>query len=93
MMASNPTPINREYGGLTFITRPDFNLCYDNIAKSRKMSNMAMQPKDSIDYSILAALDPDFELGFTDAPMENGRRKNRLGTPFMPQVKFDNLQA
>ena len=95
MMASNPTPINREYGGLTFITRPDFNLCYDNIAKSRKMSNMALQPKDSLDYSILAALDPDFELGFSDSPVESktGIRRNRLGTPFMPQVRFDNLQA
>ncbi|EED6472141.1 hypothetical protein XI41_25240, partial [Salmonella enterica subsp. enterica serovar Derby] len=54
MMASNPTPVNREYGGLTFITRPDFNLCFDNIANSRKMSNMASQPKSSLDYSILA---------------------------------------
>lgn len=93
MMASNPTPVNREYGGLTFITRPDFNLCFDNIANSRKMSNMASQPKSSLDYSILAALDPDFELGFSDSPMEDGRRKNRLGTPFMKDIMFDNLQA
>lgn len=93
MMASNPTPVNREYGGLTFITRPDFNLCFDNIANSRKMSNMASQPKSSLDYSILAALDPDFELGFSDSPLKNGRRVNRLGTPFMKDIMFDNLQA
>ncbi|AFQ96778.1 phage virion structural protein [Erwinia phage phiEaH2] len=93
MMASNPTPINREYGGLTFITRPDFNLCFDNIANSRKMSNMASQPRSSLDYSILAALDPDFELGFSDPPMVKGRRVNRLGTPFLSEIMFDNLQA
>ena len=93
MMASNPTPVNREYGGVTFVTRPDFNLCFDNIANSRKMSNMASQPRSSLDYSILAALDPDFELGFPDPPIVNGRRVNRLGTPFLSEIMFDNLQA
>lgn len=93
MMASNPTPVNREYGGITLVTRPDFNLCFDNIANSRKMSNMASQPKSSLDYSILAALDPDFELGFSDSPMYKGRRRNRLGTPFLKDIMFDNLQA
>ena len=94
MMASNPVPVNREYGGITFFTRPDFNLSYDNIANSRRFSNMANQPIGSLDYSILAALDPDFELGFSDSPRTaNGRRKNRLGTPFLPSIPFDNLQA
>ncbi|ANZ49703.1 putative virion structural protein [Erwinia phage Machina] len=94
MMANNPVPVNREYGGMTFFTRPDFNLSYDNISNSRRMSNMAMQPKSSLDYSILAALDPDFELGFSDSPLTaRGLRKNRLGTPFLPDIPFDNLQA
>lgn len=93
-MASNPVPINREYGGLTFITRPDFNLDFDNIANSRRLSNMAAQPRSSLDYSILASLDPDFELGFSDSGRNSdGRRKNRLGTPFLPEIPFDNLQA
>lgn len=94
MMANNPIPVNREYGGLTFFTRPDFNLSYNNLANSRRFSNMAMQPKASLDYSLLAALDPDFELGFADSPVDSqGRRKSRLGTPFMPDILFDNLQA
>ncbi|ANZ48354.1 putative virion structural protein [Erwinia phage vB_EamM_Caitlin] len=94
MMANNPIPVNREYGGLTFFTRPDFNLDYNNIANSRRFSNMAMQPRSSLDYSLLAALDPDFELGFSDSPRDKyGRRLSRLGTPFMPDVPFDNLQA
>ncbi|AXF51193.1 putative virion structural protein [Erwinia phage Wellington] len=93
-MASSPVPINKEYGGLTFFTRPDFNLEFDNLANSRRFSNMAAQPKGSLDYSILAALDPDFELGFSDSPRNaNGQRKNRLGTPFHPDIPFDNLQA
>lgn len=94
MMANNPIPVNREFGALTFFTRPDFNLCYDNLTASRRFSNMAMQPKSSLDYSILAALDPDFELGFDDSPiLGNGRRKNRLGEPFNSDIPFDNLQA
>lgn len=94
MMANNPIPVNKEYGGLTFFTRPDFNLSYANIANSRRMSNMAMQPRSSLDYSLLAALDPDFELGFSDsATTSAGYRKNRLGTPFLPDLPFDNLQA
>lgn len=93
-MASTPIPLHREYGGVTFITRPDLNLSAENIANSRRLSDMASQPRSSLDYSILAALDPDFELGFSDSPtMRNGRRKNRLGTPFLPDIPFDNLQA
>ncbi|MGL5397268.1 MAG: hypothetical protein ACRDBQ_18625 [Shewanella sp.] len=94
MMANNPIPVNREYGALTFFTRTDMNLCYDNLSASRRFSNMAMQPKSSLDYAILASLDPDFELGFDDSPLlGNGQRKNRLGTPFNPEIPFDNLQA
>lgn len=94
MMANNPIPVNREYGGMTFVTRPDFNLSYDNITNSRRLSNMAMQPRSSLDYSILAALDPDFELGFADSPLTSNKlRKNRLGVPFLPEIPFDNLQA
>lgn len=94
MMANNPIPVNREYGGLTFFTRPDFNLDYNNIANSRRFSNMAMQPRSSLDYSLLAALDPDFELGFSDSSRNSrGALRSRLGTPFMPDIPFDNLQA
>lgn len=86
-MANNPMPGNREYGGLNFITRPDLNLDFQNIANSRIMSNMANKDRASLEYSILAALDPLFELGFADAD------EPRMGKPFHADVPFDNLQA
>lgn len=86
-MASNPMPTNREYGGLSFITRPDCNLDFQNIANSRIMSNMASQDRASLDYSILAALDPLFEFGFAE------NDEPRMGKPFHADVPFDNLQA
>ena len=93
-MANTPVATHREYGGVTFITRPDFNLSVENISNSRRFSDMASQPRSSLDYSILAALDPDFELGFPDSPRhESGRQKVRFGTPFLPDIPFDNLQA
>lgn len=94
-MVNDPVATNREYGTVTFITRPDCNLSEDNIGNSRILSNMAEQGPSSLDYSILGALDPDFELGFTDGAYDNKtkRKKNRLGTPFRPEIPFDNLQA
>lgn len=93
-MANTPVPLHREYGGVTFITRPDFNLSEENISNSRRLSDMASQPRSSLDYSILAALDPDFELGFPDSSRtKNGQQKSRFGTPFLPDIPFDNLQA
>lgn len=86
-MANNPVPVNREYGALTFITRPDLNLDFNNIAQSRRLANMCAQDAASMDYHILAALDPLFPFGFaaSDTPA--------LGKPFRPDVPFDNLQA
>lgn len=93
-MANNPLPTHREYGGITLVTRPDFNLTAANISNSRLLSDMASQPKSSLDYSILAALDPDFELGFSDpSRRSDGRVKSRFGVPFLPEIPFDNLQA
>ncbi|EBS0563365.1 hypothetical protein DTU56_09560 [Salmonella enterica subsp. enterica serovar Muenchen] len=86
-MANNPVPVNREYGGVSFIVRPDLNLDYNNISQSRRFANMCAQDTASLDYSILAALDPLFPFGFaaSDEPA--------LGKPFRPEVPFDNLQA
>lgn len=86
-IVNNPVPTNREVMGMVFFTRPDLNLDEMNVANSRRLSDMAMQPKDSLDYSILAALDP--QCPYTAADFN----KPALGMPCDPKVLFDNKQA
>ena len=86
-IVNNPVPVNREVMGMVLFSRPDMNFDENNVANSRKLSDMAAQDRSSIDYSILAALDP---LGFyTNARGENAR----LGVPCHSDIPFDNLQA
>lgn len=77
-------PQHRELQGYVFITRPDINLSEDNIANSRFFSWLASKPVDSVEFSILAALDPE-------CPLTNPHK--RRGMPTDARIPFDNLQA
>ena len=44
--------------GLTFFTRPDLNLSYDNVVTSRRLSNMNTKDKQSVPMYIRCVLDP-----------------------------------
>ena len=86
-IVSNPLPVNREAQTLVFQTRPDMNLNVDNVANSRRFSDMVAQDRSSIDYSIIAALDPL-------SPYTNSKGEGAtMGAPCFADVPFDNLQA
>lgn len=51
-------PANNEQYGLTFFTRPELNLSYDNIISQRKTQPLATTDRNSIHYAIRAMLDP-----------------------------------
>lgn len=86
-IVDNPVPVNREISSMVLITRPDFNFSENNIANSRKFADMLAQEKSSLDYMILAALDPDCI--YTSMKEHEGG----LGIPTHPSIPFDNLQA
>lgn len=86
-IVNNPVPVNREVMGMVMIVRPDMNFDENNIANSRKLSDMLSQDRTSIDYSIIAALDP--MCPYTNAKGDGAR----LGVPCHRDVPFDNLQA
>lgn len=77
-------PQHRELQGFVFITRPDINLTEENIANSRFFSWLASKPVESVEFSILAALDPE-------CPLTN--KHGRRGMPTDARIPFDNLQA
>lgn len=77
-------PQHRELQGYVFITRPDINLSEENIANSRFFSWLASKPVDSVEFSILAALD-------SECPLTNPHK--RRGMPTDARIPFDNLQA
>lgn len=53
-----PTPSNRESYGLTFFTRPDLNLSYDNLNAHRIMSPMQILDKFSMAQLVRNTLSP-----------------------------------
>ena len=85
--AATPVPKNREMSGLRFFTRPDMNLNQQNLSVSRRLQEMADSNPSSVNYAILAALDPLNE--FTAA----AKSVLYLGGPLKKTVPFDNKQA
>lgn len=86
-IVNNPVPINRDIQGLSFFVRPDLNLSEANVANSRRFSDMASQPHNSVDRAIMAMLDPlcPYTAKDFNYPM--------LGVGCHPEVPFDNKQA
>lgn len=56
--SGSPAPPNRDKYGMTFFTRPDLNLSYDNLAASRIMSALQTSDEYSLARAIRALLDP-----------------------------------
>lgn len=57
--AGNPVPLNNEQHGLTFITRPNLDLSYDNIKFFRPFNSLLAEDPNSIQRAIRAYLDPE----------------------------------
>lgn len=55
----NPQPTNTDNYGLTFFTRPNLNLTYDNLQADRRMMPLASQDPTSYQSAIRNWLDPD----------------------------------
>ncbi len=85
-MTPNHTPKNKETQGMTFYTRPDFNLSYAQMLKSPRFKDLMESDHASDNYAIIAALDPESEL--TLIPGATG-----MGAPLKPGIPFDNRQA
>lgn len=84
---TDPVPQGRDYNPMVFYVRPGINLAMANISNSRRWVDRIRQPRSSIDYSIMAALDTQWPLGF--AKPEDAR----MGRPYTADVLFDNRQA
>lgn len=54
----SPVPPNRDHYGMTFFTRPDLNLSYDNLLASRLMAPLQTSEKNTMARAIRALLDP-----------------------------------
>lgn len=77
-------PIYKEIQSSIFFTRPDINLSEENIANSRFFSDLASMPESSVEYAVLAALDPQ-------CPLTNPVKK--YGFPCFQNIPFDNLHG
>lgn len=55
----NPVAANRDNSGITFITRPNLNLTYDNIQVSRKLVPLGTFNHRTIQRAIRTTLDPE----------------------------------
>lgn len=86
-IGATPIPMNREKGGLTFFTRPDFNLNVDNVEQSSRMLAMSEEGYASAERAILAMLDPFCPYTAKDPTF------TALGLDCHPLVPFDNKQA
>lgn len=54
----NPIISNRDNSGLTFFTKPDCNLTYDNLAANRMLTPLLTSKKDTLQRYIRSCLDP-----------------------------------
>lgn len=64
----NPIPRNIERYGLTFFTRPELNLSYDNIIQDRTFTNLMDEDQLSLMRAIRSLLDPE---GSDGAPSQS----------------------
>lgn len=85
--ANDPVPQGRDYNPMVFFVRPGINLSAVNIENSRRFVDRVRQPRMSIDYSIMAALDVAWEYGFANP------NEARMGKPYTSDILFDNRQA
>lgn len=53
-----PSPPNRDHYGMTFFTRPDLNLSYDNLAATRMLTPLQTNDRHSLAMAIRGLLDP-----------------------------------
>lgn len=53
-----PAPKNKDHFGLTFFTRPDLNMSYDNLGADRMLSAILSEDKRSMARAIRVLLDP-----------------------------------
>lgn len=79
-------PINKDYHGLTFFTRPDLNLSEGNLRTDRKMTRLLAGADFSMERIIRCTLDPHLTNGITNE-----------GVQVVPMVRtpdfIDNKQA
>lgn len=78
--AGNPIAANSDLHGLTFFTRPDLNLTYDNAAMNRVFIALLNQQRESIPAFVHATLDQYGARSFKthESPLVDNR------TPFIP---------
>lgn len=55
----NPVAANRDNSGISFISRPNLNLTYDNIQASRRLVQLGTSNHRTIQRAIRTILDPD----------------------------------
>lgn len=65
-----PAPINRDSFGITFFTRPDLNLSYNNIVNDRLLTNLLNTDPNSMATAIRVMLDPRLQKSSTN-PIES----------------------
>lgn len=53
-----PAPKNKDHYGITFFTRPDLNMSYDNLGSDRMLSSLLSEDKSSMARAIRVLLDP-----------------------------------
>lgn len=53
-----PAPKNKDHFGLTFFTRPDLNMSYDNLGADRMLSSLLTEDSKSMARAIRVLLDP-----------------------------------
>lgn len=57
------TPFHKEAQGMILFTRPDLNLSYNNVARSRQLSHLLSQDTASVMNAIKLMLDPSTQRG------------------------------
>ena len=84
----NPVAANRDNAGISFFTRPNLNLTYDNIATSRRLVQLGTFNPRTIQRAIRTTLDPETaRLKNMTCPMVNHR------SPFIPLLTNNLLTA
>lgn len=84
--AGNPIPLNADNQGLTFFTRPNLNLSYDNLSQERVLTPLLTAIPESYQAAVRDYLDP-----------RGSYRRNRksplvdIQNPFMPLLSNNLL--